>query len=318
MKKAGIFFIVLLVMTLGMGKVGQAAFPEKPIHIVVYTAPGGLIDITARLIANIAQKKYAKVPVIVENKKGAGGVVALSYILSQPADGYTVFGMTSSVISKTIRAKQEKKLNQLHYLARMVADYECLITNKKLKVVTFQDIIEDAKAKRGNQIWVGPAAGGTDHLFAMKVWDLTGIKAKWIPYRSGGQAVAALLGGHGVVYVGNPQDTIGRPDLFVAAVASPERLKNFPDSPTFRELGYDQLTGEVLWRGFAIKKGTDPKVIRFLEDLFRKVSKDPEWVKFCEKGNVIPVFDTGKDFAKIVEMQIAKDKKYLKYAGLLK
>ena len=109
----------------------RATYPDRPIHIMVYTKPGGLIDVTARMIAQIAQKNYTKVPVIVENKKGAGGLVALSVLNRKPADGYTVLGMTSSVISKAIRAQQEELLNEVHYLARVVSDYEAVIVNRE-------------------------------------------------------------------------------------------------------------------------------------------------------------------------------------------
>ncbi len=317
MKRFNLLVSLILILLLIFSVSAFAKYPDKPITIVVYTSPGGAIDITSRLIANIA-KKYVDVPIVVENKKGAGGIVATQYVLSKPADGYTIFGMTSSVISSTIKGKRTSNLDKLYYLAMMVKDYECLITNKKLKVVTFEDIIKDAKEKNGKQLWVGPAAGGTDHIFAMKVWRATGIKAKWIPYKGGSKAIAALLGGHGVVYVGNPQDTLGRPDLYVAAVASPERLKGFEDSPTFRELGYDELTGEVLWRGYALKKGTPRDRIEFLENLFEKVSKDPEWIAFVEKGSMEPVFIKGVEFAKAVVEQKVKDTAFLKKAGLIK
>ncbi len=317
MKKLSLFVGLALVLVLSFSALAFSAYPDKPITIVVYTSPGGAIDITSRLIANIA-KKYVDVPVVVENKKGAGGLVATQYVLSKPADGYTIFGMTSSVISSTIKGRRKKNLDRLYYLAMMVKDYECLITNKKLKVVTFEDIVKDAKAKNGKQLWVGPAVGGTDHLFAMKVWRAVGIKARWIPFKGGSKAIAALLGGHGVVYVGNPQDTIGRPDLYVAAVASPKRLKGFEDSPTFEELGYPELTGEVLWRGYALKKGTPKDRIEFLQNLFEKVSKDPEWISFVEKGSMEPVFITGDKFAKAVKLQVLKDTAFLEAAGLIK
>ncbi len=317
MKKLSLFVGLALVLVFSFSALAFSAYPDKPITIVVYTSPGGAIDITSRLIANIA-KKYVDVPVVVENKKGAGGLVATQYVLSKPADGYTIFGMTSSVISSTIKGRRKKNLDRLYYLAMMVKDYECLITNKKLKVVTFEDIVKDAKVKNGKQLWVGPAVGGTDHLFAMKVWRAVGIKARWIPFKGGSKAIAALLGGHGVVYVGNPQDTIGRPDLYVAAVASPKRLKGFEDSPTFEELGYPELTGEVLWRGYALKKGTPKDRIEFLQNLFEKVSKDPEWISFVEKGSMEPVFITGDKFAKAVKLQVLKDTAFLEAAGLIK
>lgn len=308
MKTLSLIFLTLLLLN---QSIARAEFPEKPITIVVYTAPGGLIDVTARFVANIAKKKYTDVPVIVQNKKGAGGVVATTYTLSKPSDGYTVLGITSSLISKMIKSGQEDKLDQLHFLSRMVVDYESLIVNPKKGLADFSELLQSAQNMPGSQIWVGPDAGGTDHIFAKKFWATANINAKWIPYRSGGEAVAALLGGHGQVYVGNPQDVKGRPDLKVAAVAAPERLDKFPEAPTFAELGFDRLTGESLWRGFAVKADTPDSVVRALEDLLRKVSQDPEWIKFCKNGDVLPVFDVGQEFKQIVYDQREQDRKAL-------
>jgi len=288
------------------------AFPEKPIKIVVYTNPGGLIDITARKVAQMLQSRYVDQPVVVENKKGAGGIVALTHVLRQPADGYTIFGLTSSVISKLVATKKEKQIDQLHFLSRMVLDYECLITRKDQPLSTLPQIVASAKEKKEKpQLWAGPASAGTDHLFAVKFWQVAGMKARWIPYRSGAEAVAALLGGHASVYVGNPQDTLGRPDLRIAAVASPERLTDFPKLPTFAELGYESLTGESLWRGFAVKKGVPAPITAKLEDLLRQISYDPEWTDFLKQGSVLATFDTQDSFSKIVAAQIGEDKKRL-------
>ena len=102
-----------------------------------------------------------------------------------------------------------------------MADPECIITNDQLSVHTWEQIVADGKAKAGNQIWVGPAAGGLDHVTVMKVWEKAGFKAKWVAFASGGKAVAALLGEQGVAYVGNPRDIIGKAEnLKIAAVVT--------------------------------------------------------------------------------------------------
>ena len=287
-------------------------FPSKPIHIVVYTAPGGLIDVTARKIANIIQRDLVDVPVVVENKKGAGGIVALNYVNNKIADGHTILGLTSSVISKAVSAKQDKLLDDLHYLALVAEDYEAIITSKKSGVLTLDEIKNKATGLKRPQVWVGPASGGTDHIFALKVWDAIDLKANWIPYRSGGEAIAALMGGHGAVYVGNPSDTHGRPDLHLTAVAAPERLSNFPDVPTFKELGYTSLTGESLWRGFAIRKDVPKKVKIKLENLLQKATSSAEWKAFVKQGGVIERFKTGEEFKQLVTAQLKSDKQFLK------
>ncbi|MCB0317157.1 MAG: tripartite tricarboxylate transporter substrate binding protein [Bdellovibrionales bacterium] len=286
-------------------------FPEEPIHIIVYTAPGGLIDVTARKLANIIQRDLVKVPVVVENKSGAGGVVALNYLSTKPSDGYTIFGFTSSVVSKSISAKQEDLLKNLFYLALVAEDYEALITSKKSGLLTLENIKTHANNSNRPQVWVGPASGGTDHIFALKVWDQLKLNINWIPYKSGGEAIAALMGGHGSVYVGNPSDIEGKPDLQIAAVSSPERLKNFSDAPTFKELGYDNLTGESLWRGFAVQKDTPDEVKTKLVDLFSKAVATQEWKNFAEQSNFVDLFKSGNEFEQLVMQQIDKDKIFL-------
>lgn len=283
------------------------SYPEKPLKIVVYTAPGGLIDITARKLANILQEeKIVPVPVVVENKKGAGGVIALNQVLNKPADGYTLFGLTSSVISKVTKVKQDKKLDDLYFLARVVTDYECIITRKGSNLDSLQAVREHALSEK--QLWAGPAAGGTDHLFAMKTWKALAIKGTWIPYRSGGEAIAALMGGHAHVYVGNPQDVAGRSDLQIVAIASPERLEQFPDVPTFKELSYDSLTGEMLWRGFTVRENVSAEKKAFLEAALKQATETTAWKTFIDKGNAFAAFDTGDVFRSYAMNQVKKDK----------
>lgn len=276
----------------------------------MYTGPGGLIDITARKLAGIMEKDGFGSPLVVENKKGAGGILALSNVLRKPADGYTVFAFTNSVISKLVAAKQTTKLDQLHYLARVTTDYECLIARKD-QLEALEQLKQQAQEKSGNQLWAGPAFGGTDNLFAMKSWDALGIKAKWIPYTSGGEAIASVLGRHADVYVGNPQDLAGRGDLHMLAVAAPERLERFPETPTFKELGYENLTGEMLWRGFAVRRGTPAAAVKHLQKSLEKATASEDWLQFVNNAAMIPSFDTDEAFAQLARTQIEEDKKWL-------
>lgn len=286
-----------------------AEFPQKPLRIVVYTGPGGLIDTTSRKLASIMEAQNPKLQVIVENRKGAGGLAALTWVLSRPADGYTLMGLTSSVISKLVAAGQEQRLANLDLLARVVIDYESLITRKGAGLDTLTNIIE--QSKKTPLLWAGPAAGGTDNLFAKKIWKEAGIDGKWIPYPGGNQAIAAVLGGHAAVYVGNPQDVAGREDLQVVAIASPERLSGFPQSQTFLEGGFASLEEEVLWRGFALKKGVPQKDRERLTELVKRAVDSEEWNKFVIEGSAVPRWDKGVVFQQYVEAQVANDKRFL-------
>ena len=309
----------LLVLSFAMGVAAKDEFPAKPIRIINYVAPGGVMDVTTRKFVDVAAK-YTKAVFVVENRTGAGGLIGMDYVLGQPADGYTIFAPTMSVVIQVVSTgvNVDKYIWGFEWASMLMRDPECIISNIKLPINTWPDIVKDAKAKGGRQIWVGPSTGGNDHLMAMKVWDKAGISAMWIPFESGPAAMVALMGGQGVAYVGNPVDTAGRPDLKVCAVSSATRLKQYPDAPTFRELGLAGLDDESMWRGFAVKKGTPPEAVKWLQDLVEKVAKDPEWKDFFEAQAIEVVAHRTEEFTKHVKTNLEDAQKYFKQFGIIK
>lgn len=317
MKKMIIILVVLL-MIISACKQDKEEFdfPKKPITMIVYTGPGGLIDITARKFVDVANK-YTDATFVVENKPGSGGIVALKRLLQLPSDGYTLFACTKSNISKIVSSGGEAYIDGIDWAAMLMADPECIITHTKQDVNTWQDIVADAKKKNGKQLWLGPANGGLDHVTAMKIWDSANIDAKWIPFKSGGKARAALLGEQGVAYVGNPREVLGNDELQVAAICRENRLEQFPDVPTFKEMGIDGLENEFMWRGFVLKKGTPPEIREWYNNLFTNVTNDPEWKNYWEKGGVDVVFKSSEEFSQIVENDKQQFAYYLSKIGII-
>jgi putative tricarboxylic transport membrane protein len=318
MKKGFVVLLVALSIVASSFTAAMAEFPTKPIKLIVYTKPGGAIDVFARKFSGIAAK-FTDATFVVVNKSGAGGIVAIKYILSGKGDGYQFAAVTRSNIGKIVSTGNKINVEDLDWMAMMVSDPEAIITNRTQAINTWEQVVADAKEKGGSQIWVGPAAGGNDHIMAMKTWEAAGIKAKWIPYASGGKAMAALLGGHGVVYVGNPQDVIGRPDLKVAIVSNSERLGgDFADVPTFKEVGIKELDNEIMWRGFMAKKGMPAEAKAFYTDLFAKVNADPEWQKYVKRGGATPLFDKEEKFLATVKQNQKEFAEALKQIGAIK
>lgn len=310
--------LVLTVASLALG-VRAAAFPTKPVRIINYVAPGGVMDITTRKFVDVAAK-YTKATFVVENKTGAGGLTAQEYVLENPNDGYMIFAATSSNIITIVstQSNADKYVWGFQWISMLMRDPECVITSVNNTINTWVDIVSDAVAKKGSQIWVGPSTGGNDHLVALKLWDRAGIKAKWVPFESGPAAMAALMGGVGVAYVGNPADITGRPDLKIAAVCAPNRLKQFPDVPTFKELGISGVEDEIMWRGFAVEKGTPKEAVEWLQALVDKVYADPEWIKFFDEQAIEVTNYREERFTQIIKMNIADSTAYLKAEGLIK
>ncbi|HID39042.1 MAG TPA: hypothetical protein EYP36_05955 [Calditrichaeota bacterium] len=306
-----IIFLVLLFSF----SITLATYPEKPVTFIVHSKPGSGIDITTRQFTRIAAK-YTDATFVVENKTGGSGIIAMREVLSRQADGYTILAMTKSFLSTILLSKSGIDLDDFYLLTCLVIDPEVLITNRHSQIRTLEDIINDAKVKQGRQKWLGPLVGGVDHLMAVKVWEKLGIHGEWIPFEGGSDALAALLGQHGVVYVGNPVDVKGRPDLMIAAVSAEHRLPEFPEAPTFKEMGYD-LTDDVLWRGYALKNGVPQEALRYLEKLFAKVGHDSEWTSFVRKTAAQPVVLMHEAFSQMVEKDKKESLKYLKIAGIL-
>jgi len=307
----------------GFAATAMAKFPEKPITIIVYVKPGGGVDVDSRKLAAIGER-LTGAKFVVKNKTGSGGIVAMKYILEQPADGYTLFATTKSVVFKTVIAKSDIDLGDFEWTAMTQSDPEAIITNRELAVNTWEQIVADAKAKGAagkKQIWVGPAAGGLDHVMAMKTWKAAGIDpkhVKYIPFKGGKKAMIELLGGRGTVYVGNPRDTIGQPKFKVAALSRDKRLPKFPDAPTFGELGIKGLDSEIMWRGFAIKKGIPEDASKFYADLFAKLQTDSEWAAHVGKMSIDPVYYGPDKFYEVVKADRAEVTQWAKDAGLLK
>ncbi len=301
MKK--IFGMVVLIAELIVLSVtpALAKFPERPVNIVVYLKPGGAGDIFARRFEKIAAK-YSEAKFVIVNKPGAGGMTALTSIVNGKPDGYNLAYVTKSNIAQFADTEAKIKIDDLDWLAMMVSDPESLIVLKSSPIRTFAQIVADAKAKKGAQLWLGPAAGGNDHIMARKTWKALGIEGKWVPFESGDEAMVALMGGHGAVYVGNPGDVTGKPDLENAVISSPKRLDGDPWNkiPTFKELGVKGLDEEIMWRGFAIKKGIPDEVRKFYIDLITKVSNDPQWRKYIEDEGAEAVFYKDEKFRALI------------------
>ena len=266
-KRFGLSLGILAIMAVGLIGPVRAEYPDKPIVIIVHAKPGGAIDLTARMVSKVA-RNYTKAPLVIENRYGGSGAVAMRAVLGKEPNGYHLLAFPATFISTVKVTRSKIDMDDYRFLACMVEAPEALITNRHADVVTIADIVRDAKAQKGEQIWVGPGVGSLDHLMAIKTWDKLGITATWLPYDGGGEAVAALLGRHGTVYVGNPEDVRGRPDLQIAAVSTTQRLSRYPDVPTLIESGCD-LPNEIMWRGFAVHKDTPDEICTWLTNLLQ-------------------------------------------------
>ena len=293
-------------------------FPRQPIRLIVYTSPGGLIDLTARRFADIARRHAPEQPIVVINRPGGGGIVAFEEALQQPADGYTMLAVTRSNISKMIATGRDDLIERIDWHSYIMENAHVIITNAARGARSWQEVHDQAVAAPDRQLWLGADIGGVKHVSGVKMARQAGIEMRWIPYSSGGEAIAALMGNLGTVYLGNPRDAMISDDLRVVAVASNHRLTAFPDAPTFAELGVAGLESEHIWRGFAFRKGVPEERRAWFAELIRKVSNDPDWISAWANEGVELEYRDAIAFTRMVERDAAEFSYYLREIGLLR
>ena len=287
-----------------------AAFPAQPIKIIVYTQPGGPIDLTARHFAETAGN-YTDATFVVENISGAGGLIAMEHVVGLQPDGYSLLACTKSNIAKAVVTDREDLLDALDWIGLLLIDPECVITRRDSLLADWQLLIDHARAHPGQQIWLGPGSGTMDHLMAIRIWDAFGTSGRWIPYNGGGRAIAALLGGQGIAYVGNPGDAAGQPDLRVSIVSGPSRLLQLPDTPTFGEMGHPELDQQFMWRGFALRSGCSPEVRGWYDRLFQQVTQNAQWRELWAPDGMQVVCLSEPDFPELVAETREEFRRYL-------
>ena len=314
MKKLSLVLVLVLLASLFSISAQAEWKPEKPITIMNYVKAGGGMDIATHKFRELAAK-YTDATIIVDNKTGAGGLVAADYILQQPADGYLVFATTVSYVDTVL--SQEEDVNKyiwgFEWIDDIMADPYCIIV-KKDSDWTLESLIEDAKSEE--QIWAGPAAGGSKHIAAIQFTNALGTEITWLAKDGGPDAMLAVISDQAVASCGNPGDVEGR-ELRHLVIATKEKLAKYPDVPNFADLGYPELDELSMWRGYAVKVGTPSEFITWWQDLCEKVTNDPEWIEFFNEKSIVVHNKTSEDFLAELKADMAAHLEVLKNADLV-
>ena len=293
--------------------------PTRPITIITHVAPGGGMDVATRLFIDIA-RQYTDATFVVENVTGGATMIASREVLSLPADGYTIFGAAMSNVNNVISHGFDpaEYVDGYYWIAKIQRDPAAIIITNEARDagMDFHGILEQAREMDGGQIWAVPMIGGNKHFEALLTWQATGTDGTAVPFESGPLGAAAVLAGEAHVQMGNPFDTAGR-DLWVAAIASPERMPGFEDSPTFAELGFPELNDMHMWRGYAVRRGTPPEMIEWFQNLVYQVSQNPEWIEYNAGNAIAPTAVFTEEFRAIIQETMDTTEYWLNYLGML-
>lgn len=276
--------------------------PEQPITIMNYVKAGGGMDVATRKFAEIAAK-YTDATFVVDNTPGAGGMTAMDYVLSQPADGYTIFAGTVSNIAYLVANEEslDDYVWSFEWIDNIMADPYCIMVSSNSDINSLDDLLA---ACEGGSVWCGPSTGGAKHLAALQMWGNLGIAdSTWVPFESGPDALLAVIGGQGIATVGNPGDVEGK-DLKSIVIGTEEKLAKYPDVANFADAGYPELDSLNMWRGFAVKDGTPAEMIAWFQNLMDQVTADPEWQEFFAEKSIVVFNQTTEEFEATIQDNI--------------
>jgi putative tricarboxylic transport membrane protein len=311
------------ILCLSLATVGWAApkpsnYPTRPIEVVCQYGAGGGSDIFVRSLFNAARKDIG-VNVNVTNMTGAAGVRASNYVLAQPADGYTIYNFSPEQLINTVMGREDYR--KFTPLANVQMDISTFYVRGESKFKTLKEVVDFAKANPGKLQFTGTTPQSPDEIIIMLFAKKAGIQIKYVPFDKAPESHAAVLGGHLDVLHEEPgviMSLIEAKRLRPLVVFTEQRLPNWPDVPTARELGYDITMGR--WRGLAMKAGTPPEIVNWLADVLKKASLDPSYADIAKKSllDIRPGWKGPAEYGKFWESEFATYKQILDDLGYTK
>ena len=280
------FFVAGLVAfasAVAMPAGAQDVYPSKPITLIVPFPPGGVADIVARPVAE-AMGRHLNVPVVIENKAGAGGGIGMGYAAKAKPDGYTLLLALSSIsiipeADKVTGRAPMYQLNQFAPIARFTADPTVLAVRADSPWKTVAEFVADARKRPGAITYGSSGNYGTMHMPMEMFAASAGIKLLHVPYTGAGPAVVSLLGGNVDALSTGPSTVIQHVKagkVRVLAGWGDKRLAALPDVPTLTESGYPVEFFQ--WTGLFAPTGTPAAALARLRDAAKVTAADPKFV----------------------------------------
>lgn len=290
-------------------------YPDHPVRLVVPYAPGGSVDIIGRLLAAKLSEGLGQ-QVIVENKGGGGATIGTALVAKAPADGYTLlladiaFGANPALMSK-LPYDSARDFAPVALVALLPS---ILVVDPALPVGSAKELVALAKASPGKLNYSSAGVGSMNYLAGELFKSQQGIDVVHVPYQSGGQAIAAILGGQTQMVITTIPPVLQHVKagkVKALALSGNKRQPSLPDVPTFAEAGFAEFDVS-LWQGLLVPAGTPPEVIaRLNSEVNRALAAPDVRARIAELG-ADPAGGTSDQFAAFINGEMARWGKLIK------
>jgi tripartite-type tricarboxylate transporter receptor subunit TctC len=284
-------------------------FPNKPVRVIVPFSAGGATDIVTRVVAQKLTDIWGQT-IVVDNRAGAGGNIGADLAAKAPADGYTLFMTSGSIVTANQHMYRKLSYNaarDLVAVTNVASGPQAIVVNPAFAVKTVKDLIDMAKAKPDSVTFGSAGIGTQTHLAGENFIATAGLNVRHIPYKGEAPAIADLLGGQIQFVTPNLSAAIAHvraKRLRALGVTSPTRTKQLPDVPAVAETlpGFENLG----WFGFMVPTGTPKHVVAKIYQDTVAALKDPAIAKRFDDLGMVPVGNTPADFAKAIKEESAR------------
>ena len=298
--------------------------PEKPVEIILNTAPGNSPDRTARAIQRIAQeRRFVEVPLTVSNRVGGGGAVAYAYLNQRPGDGHYIAIASKALLTNNIMGRGPS-YTEFTPIAHLFGEHTVIAVKADSPIKTGRDLVERLKKDPGAYSFgIATSLGNVNHQSVGAALKEAGVdlrKTRNVVFQSGALALTALLGGHVDVVPLGP-GTVAGPlqagQVRLIAVASPKRAPGlFADVPTWQEQGYNVVVSN--WRSIIGPKGLSAPQIAYWERAIQRIVETDDWKKELEANHHTAEFLGSADTRKMMDADNARLKAFLAELELVK
>lgn len=299
------------------GPAAHAAYPDKPIRLVVPFATGGTTTILARMMAERIGSDLGET-VVVDNRPGAGGNIGMDHVAKSAPDGYTILmGPIGLAINPALYSNMPfNPLTDLAPIGLYGGVPNLLVVNPSVPAKSVSELIAHAKANPGKLVYASNGNGTSSHLAAEMLKSVAGVDIRHVPYKGGGPAMQDLLGGH--VHMLFDQMPAVLPQVQAnkvraLGVSSLKRSDTAPDIPAISETlpGFDM----VVWFGLLAPKGTPDDVIQKLNASMNKVLADPAYRERLASMGVTPMPSTPAEFSSFMKNETERWGEVVKKSG---